>query len=186
MLRACFAVQADSVHHPCACAWAKQLKHWELKRNRTEWQTSAWWACPFELMGLKCVYVERSSIRGPWGPLPQRLPVPPRTAHHHIQMKCKSPLSPLSAMSIPLWLLLSPYQFSISLLLRLFSFFILILCLPLLPSALFVFRHRFPISHFSTLPVSLPDGCRLQPTKVRRVYLLFYLFFLEWLWVISH
>lgn len=68
MLRACFAVQADSVHHPCACAWAKQLKHWELKRNRTEWQTSAWWACPFELMGLKCVYVERSSIRGPWGP----------------------------------------------------------------------------------------------------------------------
>lgn len=121
------------------------------------------------------------------GALPQRLPVPPRTAHHHIQMKCKSPLSPLSAMSIPLWLLLSPYQFSISLLLlRLFSLFILILCLPLLPSALFVFRHRFPISHFSTLPVSLPDGCRLQPTKVRRVYLLFYFFFLEWLWVISH
>lgn len=96
----------------------------EERRNRME-KTSARWACPLGLMGLKwqSVYVERSSTAGP-RELRRPVSLPPCAAHHPIQMKCKSQLSPVPTMSIPLWLPLSPpsIQHLSSLLVRSLSF----------------------------------------------------------------
>ena len=116
------------------------------KQARDERVPLNWWVWNGKVFMLNAAPPQGhgSSARGPAPCL--------RAAHHPIQMKCKSPLSPVPTMSIPLWLPAQPPSIQhLSLLPPRLFLFLLMLCLSVSLSL-----SQYPLSSISLGSFQLP------------------------------